>query len=200
MHFDGPQDILHDLGPCFAGLSAGDTFGDLGIADGSLRTASICTKEATSLFVIDREAFVKILHKSSLHFQPQRCFKILQKPVGTRDEKDVETLMHHLQTVDFFDQLPIAKTRACCQVLKFLEVPKRSPVFTQGTPAHALYIILSGKVEARIKAPKRKSTAMSIAEGDEGTEDTALNASEAELLRIKYEEIEAIEGSSMDAM
>ena len=190
---------MHDLGPCFAGLSAGDTFGDLGIADGSLRTASICTKEPTSLFVIDREAFVKILHKSSLHFQPQRCFRILQKPVGSRDEQDVETLLHHLQTVDFFDQLPIAKTRACCQVLKFLEVPKRTPVFTQGTPAHALYIILSGKVEARIKPMKRKPTVTTVQEANALEIGSVHNASDAELLQAKDEEIEAIEGSSMDA-
>jgi CRP-like cAMP-binding protein len=94
----------------------------------------------------------ELIDLASIHFQPSLCKKALLKQVGKRSENEIMNIFRMVKTnSSFFGELADPLLKSICQVMELEEVPAESAVVVQHDPGETCFMILSGKVEIRIK-------------------------------------------------
>ncbi len=94
----------------------------------------------------------ELIDLASIHFQPSLCKKALLKQVGKRSENEIMNIFRMVKTnSSFFAELADPLLKSICQVMELEEVPAESTVVVQHDPGETCFMILSGKVEIRIK-------------------------------------------------
>ena len=85
----------------------------------------------------------------------------------TREDRDVEFIVRHLQSIPLFAPLPEPTIRSLIDYLRLEKFPERTAIIRQGEPGTHLFVLIKGEVSVvKVDQSQRESVLAKLRKGD----------------------------------